>query len=197
MGSVDLSDAPSYCTHDAQWFRIPPTGKWKWAKHPPLRGKLKAVAASCWTKDMFKLRPKAWMPWLTEAAAAYPKEMNRYLARKILMAALDVRVRRLKSYTATSMVRVGRFGGTIVREPMVNARNSGEVFEGTELVDRKIAFTQPLRGNAPMQAERKNLAEERAVLGGLRHPWKSAEKISRVYDVGRKIRAALMDVLSR
>ena len=36
---------PTSCPHEKRWWRTPPTGRWSWGAHPPMRGKFESVKA--------------------------------------------------------------------------------------------------------------------------------------------------------
>eukprot|EP00435_Cladocopium_sp_Y103_P021519 s4006_g5.t1 len=70
------------CNHPPKWWRVPWSGEWVWASHPPLRGKQVAVEAHMWNPGMLRtMEPQG--DYITRRAAAYPADLNRALARAL------------------------------------------------------------------------------------------------------------------
>ena len=123
-GNAELCPRHTVCQHPKRWWRQPPSGKWHYGSHPPLRGKILAVPAEEWTDALFSLRETPDMEFLTRATAAYPWGFNVALAESLVRAALDGRraasaqdaartaVKRSRSPTrgprGNSLVRAGR-----------------------------------------------------------------------------------------
>lgn len=81
MSNRDLSSLELVCNHEMKWWRIPWSGEWIHARHPPLKGKQLAILASDWSSSMLRDREPEG-PFVTRAFAAYPAELNKALADK-------------------------------------------------------------------------------------------------------------------
>ena len=136
------------CMCEPGWWRLPPSGAWRWSKHPRLRGKVMEVRAEHWTKQHFKVRVRPGDPWLTRATANYPKEMNRFLAKRLVSSALRFRIKRMKATVGGSMRRVGEFGNSLLcRRTLSGEATSPKQADPAEQIDKRIEFTVPLRGS--------------------------------------------------
>ena len=51
---VKLEKFHGKCSHEKRWFRIPWSGEWIWAAHPPLKGRQCAVLADEWSPVMLR-----------------------------------------------------------------------------------------------------------------------------------------------
>ena len=76
QGDTTIAQAPSTCTHQPQWWRLPPSGRWIWGAHAPLFGRVLAVPADEWHDELFNFVPPHDAPFLTQATAAYPWKFN-------------------------------------------------------------------------------------------------------------------------
>ena len=81
LSNRDLSDLELKCNHPAVWWRIPWSGEWIHASHPPLRGRQLAVRAEDWNESMLRSYEPSG-PYVTRAFAAYPPGLNQALADK-------------------------------------------------------------------------------------------------------------------
>ena len=77
------------CDHPKVWFREIPSGRWIYASHPPLAGRIKAVPQHEWKDSFYDWRPRAGQPYLTKSTANYPGDMNRALAVDLVNAAIS------------------------------------------------------------------------------------------------------------
>ncbi len=68
------------CDHPKRWWTIPWSGKSVYSSHPPLVGTQLAIPSEKWTSDMLASSQPVG-DYLTRAAAAYPAELNKELAR--------------------------------------------------------------------------------------------------------------------
>ncbi len=176
------------CCHPGRWWRRPPDGARRWGAHPSLRGKVWEVPEERWSEDMRRLRPGRDEPWLTRGAAAYPGNLNAWLAAKLHAAACATRP---SSDTAdraadsggtapAGMVRVGRWANTLVRANAVAARQPSD----------KLQFASRLRP-APPDAKAE---AERLALGGMRTPAAAVSRLRSVAHMGAKIRDAFFSM---
>ena len=81
LSNRDLSDLELRCNHPTVWWRIPWSGEWIWAAHPPLKGRQLAVRAEEWNESML-MSSEPSGPYVTRAFAAYPPGLNEALAEK-------------------------------------------------------------------------------------------------------------------
>ena len=165
---VTLDDAKGTCNHAAKWWRLPSSGAWRFGPHPPLKGKEWWIPAERWRADML-LSPEARRlkfrdkPFLTCQAAAYPAELNRYLALKLLAEeggkddAVDL-----------GMKLVGQWRNVLVRKRS-RSRSPAPVDQIQSLGE--IQWKDPLKG------EQAHFTLENDTLGGLRHPRHAVSKL--------------------
>ena len=176
---VSLGDAQSTCRHASRWWRLPSTGAWRWGPHAPLKGKEWWIPADRWREHML-LSPEARRnkfrakPFLTRQAAAYPAEMNRYLALKLLDGAGGDFSGRSEA-SSEKMKLVGPWRNVLVRERSRSTRTDQIKVIG------EIAWKDPLKG---MHA---HMAPEDDSLGGLRQPRRAVEKVPGLRSVGRRV----------
>lgn len=82
LSNADLSSLELTCNHPVRWWRIPWSGEWIHARHPPLKGKQLAIPSEEWSTSMLRDREPEG-PFVTRAFAAYPAELNKALADKM------------------------------------------------------------------------------------------------------------------
>jgi len=188
LGTISFRNSPGKCQHPKRWFREIPSGNWKFAAHPPLSGKIKAVPAELWHDGLYSVRASADMPYLTRATAAYPSLMNRYLARSLVMSALDFRISCIKKSSLQlreSDLRkrcLSLFGGAETSTSTLSSSDWG--------VGRSdIFFSQHLKGVPQMK--RRKVGEDEDALGGLRHPARAVERCPSLSKAGRVVRNCL------
>ena len=71
LGNIEgLDEFTVLCNHPKQWWRVPWSGKWIFASHPPLKGRQRAIPAASWRPSMRRLR-EPHGEYLTRQAAAY------------------------------------------------------------------------------------------------------------------------------
>ena len=189
---VDLSDAPKECTHERQWWRLPPPGRWIYAAHPPMTGKILAVKEHEWKAEMTIWRPRWSDPYLTRETAAYPMQFNPYLMKKPTEAArktIAPKVENISNRTTppSTMTRVGVWGNQLVRSSVTKPKPGAGHTANEE--PRKLTFTTPLRG--PVSDGKRRKVENNAALGGMRKPAKAVSSIPRLGALGGRIRVAL------
>ena len=186
-GNFAVREPLSSCTHDAVWWRLPPSGSWHWGAHPPLFGKILAVRAEDWSENMRLIAASAADPYLTRSTAAYPYGLNLFIARELLYQVVARRRQQLEAKppvsrgsTAASdaeeFVRAGYWSNTLVRK-------SSHIIEPRT----RIGWTLPLREQAR--------TEPTAVdyLGGLRKTASAVAKLPQARAVGSKVRELVVE----
>ena len=181
---VGLADAVAECQHPKRWWRLPSSGAWKMAAHPPLKGKEAYIPADQWRPAMLlsedaKGAKFRCAPYLTKAAASYPGGLNDYLAGKLNGAHSCVAPR-----TATWKL-AGKWKNVLVRE--TSEEQTGGI-DGRHGVAPKLTWAPSLRGH-PGQTSPDDVE---ACLGGMRHPKKAMETI-RGYDRMGKVVFKVLD----
>eukprot|EP00435_Cladocopium_sp_Y103_P060722 s646_g22.t1 len=73
------------CSHAEQWWIVPWSAEEIYSKHPPLRGKQRAIPWEEWNRTMLRDREPQGQ-YLTRSTAAYPMRMNQQLALCLLRA---------------------------------------------------------------------------------------------------------------
>ena len=176
---VSFGDALSSCRHSKRWWRLPSTGAWMQAAHPPLSGKELYIPADQWRSSMM-LSSEArrakfrFAPYLTKAAAAYPGGLNEYFAHK-LKGAHDNQPVEAKPWKLT-----GRWKNVLVRnEP--DLQPSSEI-KGSGVVPI-ISWTPALRGKQGQDDDESADVH----LGGMRHPRRAMETIEGYDRIGKSI----------
>ena len=170
-----FKDAVSECKHSKRWWRLPSTGAWRFAAHPPLKGKEAYVPAEQWRPDMLlsdgaRLAKFRHMPYLTKAAAAYPGGLNEYFAHKLVTAHGDAAEKRC------GWKLTGRWKNVLVRDvPEPSLVNAGVV--------PTLTWSPALRGKHT-QAD---ADEGDCCLGGMRHPRKAMETIKGFDRAGKAV----------
>ena len=131
-GSVPILGLKSSCSHESRWWRVPPNGRWHFAPHPPLRGRILAVPAEAWSSSMRHVRAPRGAPVLTRATAAYPWGLNLEVARSLLTAVVESRASAERSLLrprsprrSPRLVRVGTHGNALVKESAVVTSSPG------------------------------------------------------------------------
>lgn len=81
--SVQIGGCPWERDHDLQWWRKPPDGRWSRARHPPLRGRHRAITHAEWQASSSSNN----LGFVTKAVAAYSLELNRQVASALLLPA--------------------------------------------------------------------------------------------------------------
>ena len=84
-------DTPETCEHAARSWKVPWSGEEYLSPHPRLRGTQWALPAELWTEDMLRTSQPSGH-YITRDAAAYPSAMNRFLAWRLVRAALDRKI---------------------------------------------------------------------------------------------------------
>ena len=166
-GRADFPPHLSACQHEHRWWRLPPRGRWLRAAHPPLMGKLVAVAEEDWSDQVHPYLRTHGLPYLTRATAAYPAEFNDFLADALLRP-------------------LSREASDAASPPSVTPPVSGEPADAKA---PRVRFSLPLRETEDHR-EAKEKSELLAV-GGMRHPARAATRIPSLRDTGKKVRALL------
>ena len=172
--NVDFEDSCVSCKHAKTWWRLPSTGAWLRAPHPPLSGKEAFIPASEWRPHLLldgrsRSRKFGRAPYLTKGAAAYPGGLNKYFANKLITA------HGKHPPADNAMSLVGRWRNTLVRQKAINVgRNDAPGPEPHTTVEQKLNWRTPLRGcPEPTDSEK----AEQASLGGMRHPRHASKRI--------------------
>ena len=181
---VGLADAVAECQHPKRWWRLPSSGAWKMAAHPPLKGKEAYIPADQWRPAMLlsedaKGAKFRFAPYLTKAAASYPGGLNDYLAGKLNGAHSCAAPR-----TATWKL-AGKWKNVLVRE--TSEEQTGGI-DGSHGVAPKLTWAPSLRGHSGQTSP----DDVEACLGGMRHPKKAMETI-RGYDRLGKVVFKVLD----
>jgi len=192
--SFELTHCPaSTCSHPRVWWRQLPRGNWLRARHPPLKGKFRAVTPAVWEAMSPEDRQREERHYLTRAAAAYSSLLNCYLATQLVPKAAAVLASRL-------MVRTGFWRNVLVRNSVKSVpygpsgpKGSGVDRQWDDTVD---ALTQSRRG--PIMVDRlRHTApdikqqQNRRAIGGMRRPQTSVEKLPSLVPVGNLVRKVL------
>ena len=74
-----------HCNHTEKWWRIPWSGEWLWAAHPPLKGKQWAICADKWHPLLLRNHEPPG-DFITRSVAAYPGLLNKALAEALVSA---------------------------------------------------------------------------------------------------------------
>ena len=111
---ITLPAVSGECGHAVKEWRDVPSGRKFQAAHAPLRGKIPAVLEKDWNENMRHSVAAANAPFLTASAATYPPGLNRWLAVGFVEAILGSDTEVCQN-AAHGMVKVGRFGNTLVR----------------------------------------------------------------------------------
>ena len=101
---------PPLCLHHSQWWRLPWNGAWRYAPHPPLRGKKWMIEAAHWHRGMLRWGPPRGK-YISRKAAAYPPGLNKTLAEAWIAGAALSKIRRTQ---ANSLIHTGHWQNTIV-----------------------------------------------------------------------------------
>eukprot|EP00439_Symbiodinium_sp_Y106_P060007 s2027_g8.t2 len=190
--NMDFEDACVSCKHAKTWWRLPSTGAWLQAPHPPLKGKELFIPASEWKPQML-LDGGSWRrkfgraPYLTKDAAAYPGGLNRYFANKLVAACS-------RHPPADKPMRlVGRWRNTLVREEaLAVGLDDAPGPEPHTIVEQKLTWRTPLRGSPePTDSEK----AEQASLGGMRHPRRASKRIEGYNAAGHSIFAEVLSYI--
>ena len=194
MGTI-ATDYVENCKHEKQWLREVPSGRWIFAAHPPLRGKLKAVKSSEWTEELRSRRPTSQDEFLTRSAAAYPSEMNRVLARDLIKAALDA----AKSRMSAGLPQTPGFSNPEGEEAqghstMGPGTDRKRKAEGPQAMQQRIVFEKPLKGKPPQEGSARETADD-VCIGGLRAAHKALGKIPGLRKAGEVVRKVLTKLL--
>ena len=59
---VTMDPLPERCEHAAEWWRLPPEGRWLQDPHFPLRGKIEAMPEDNWSEEMRHIRAQQNAP---------------------------------------------------------------------------------------------------------------------------------------
>ena len=177
---VDLSDVKSECNHPVQRWTRPSDGKIHWGAHPPLQG-IEWFLSDAEFAEHTALHGRghpATDPgggYISRSTAAYPADLNRYLAQKFALAG------RPQVPQISSMIVCGRWGNTLVRR---------EDYKGDDhhSASSRYSFSAPLRGL-------KDDGSEGRFVGGMRHPRKALGMQPGLEHAGRHIRDALLKIL--
>eukprot|EP00439_Symbiodinium_sp_Y106_P062067 s1806_g9.t1 len=189
---LELSRAPLYLV--TSWFfrrqvGVQPSGaaldaalRWKihWGAHPPLQG-IEWFLSDAEFAEHTALHGRghpATDPgggYISRSTAAYPADLNRYLAQKFALAG------RPQVPQISSMIVCGRWGNTLVRR---------EDYKGDDhhSASSRYSFSAPLRGL-------KDDGSEGRFVGGMRHPRKALGMQPGLEHAGRHIRDALLKIL--
>jgi hypothetical protein len=213
MYKVKLSPVifPESCTHKKIWYREVPSGRYYFAAHPTLKGKVESVKSTLWRDDLFSFKENSAMPWLTKAAASYPSELNMAFARSLVNAALDVNAsrgsdvmkERLKEGPAAEIPEAGAAAGLGTPAEIPEAGAAGVSLPSTcngatgpveHTVRKTMEQPTPLRGT--VDNRRKSEIAADFALGGLRNARMSVLKCPSIRASGSKISALAVAFLS-
>ena len=188
---VQLPVPPGRCSHSARWWTVPWSGFSYQAPHPAIKGKQWAVPFEQWSPDML-CRSEPPGEFISRSLAAYPAEMNRFLAMWLTDAVarasdpLDADDQEPTS-AVTALVSVGTWRNALV--PKASSRSS-EHDTAAELTRPSVLKRPRLRLAAPPTGP------TRANIGGMRRAARSLELTSPASRViGAKLHTALCNWL--
>ena len=215
---VDMSSFPTLCTHQPRWWVIPWCETYHWGAHPLLTGRQWMLEAERWRPHMLRWREPDG-PYISRSAAAYPLQMNKLLAEKLVRAACATRLRQSQ---CSAMVRTGRWANTLVashrlrtapggialttgstvatdtqvlRTPTVGRPASSDIGDGAHSSGThvtglpRVAQVMKLRPGDPVDMG--PLYDANTCIGGLVDCWTSVQRVTGHATVGPQISAIL------
>ena len=192
---VDLSDAKENCSHESQWWRDVPSGKWLWLPHAPLKGKVSAVPADKWSSTPSNRQQDRELPWLTAAAATYSSRLNKWLAMKLIHGVVNHRHQDMRSQTgavvsqdSVPLPRTACPRGLCGETPSQVPWN--KFYAGTP----QVRFSTPLTGKPPVITPQRVIDNADAI-GGLRYPQEACERFKGLGTVGIAVRKLMIGVV--
>ncbi len=190
VGTVPLRLPRGRCNHQVKQWRLPDGGR-AIAAHPPLQGKTLAVP---WTRQGGRQHGFRCSEWLTRGSAAYPNQLNSWLARRLLLRSLDVKLGRIKSEGTcrkedSSAHKLETFGKSLA-EAHGDMAASGPQARRLVVVrdDKKVIFKTPLK-------YMRHAEDESQLLGGMRDPQKAVAMIPAIRSAGEALRQAVAELL--
>jgi len=187
---VQLPVPPGRCCHPARWWSVPWSGYSYKAPHPAIKGKQWAIPFEQWSPDMLRdSEPQG--EFISRGLAAYPTEMNRFLAMWLSEAvarAAEAVTDVPSTHTAVApLVSVGTWRNALVTPA---ARRSPDHDAAAEVSRPSVLKTPRLRLAAPPTGP------TRANIGGMRRTTRSLELTSPAARIiGAKLHTALCDWL--